>query len=212
MKLFVWDFHGVLEKGNEGAVLEISNRALADFGFSERFSIDDIHRLYGQVWYEYFKDLIPELPILKCKGLQERCHEIDLSGQDIIAKHIRPNDHAHYALDKISGKHDQILISNTTPTALEFFMNITRISSYFTSRAFAVDKFRTDGSKKSILNDFLVGKMYDHIITIGDSPGDVALTQVAGGTSYLYAHPGRQHRDCDADYKIHDLREILKEI
>lgn len=28
MKLFVWDFHGTLEKGNENAVLEITNRIL----------------------------------------------------------------------------------------------------------------------------------------------------------------------------------------
>jgi len=31
-KLFVWDFHGVLEKDNEQAVIQISNDVLKELG------------------------------------------------------------------------------------------------------------------------------------------------------------------------------------
>ena len=55
MKLFVWDLHGVLEKGNEIALLEISNIILKKFGYLEKFSIEDCIKLNG----------------LSCWGLQD---------------------------------------------------------------------------------------------------------------------------------------------
>jgi len=39
MKLFVWDFHGVLEKGNDEVVLEITNLALSNHA-SHRFGVN----------------------------------------------------------------------------------------------------------------------------------------------------------------------------
>lgn len=42
MKLFVWDFHGVLEKDNDLAVLDISNKVLEQSGYAERFSEEKI--------------------------------------------------------------------------------------------------------------------------------------------------------------------------
>lgn len=38
MILFVWDFHGVLEKDNEKAVVDISNQVLSEAGFKEKFT------------------------------------------------------------------------------------------------------------------------------------------------------------------------------
>jgi len=51
MKLFVWDFHGVLEKDNEKAVVKITNIVLSQSGYSERLNIDDCHRFYGLRWF-----------------------------------------------------------------------------------------------------------------------------------------------------------------
>jgi hypothetical protein len=48
MKLFVWDFHGVLEKGNDGAVVEITNIALQRFGYSRRMTIQEGEFLSGK--------------------------------------------------------------------------------------------------------------------------------------------------------------------
>ncbi len=55
MKLFVWDFHGTLEKGNEYAVLEMSNIILEKHGHKERFTELQCRELYGKKWYEFFE-------------------------------------------------------------------------------------------------------------------------------------------------------------
>tara|TARA_B100000315_G_C14385854_1_gene499607 strand:+ start:617 stop:769 length:153 start_codon:yes stop_codon:yes gene_type:complete len=47
VKLFVWDYHGVMEKGNEKAVTEVSNLALQKLGFSQRFTEEESKQLYG---------------------------------------------------------------------------------------------------------------------------------------------------------------------
>lgn len=47
-KLFVWDFHGTLEKGNEFAAIEMSNLALAQLGFHQRFGTHHATELYGR--------------------------------------------------------------------------------------------------------------------------------------------------------------------
>jgi len=37
--LFVWDFHGVLERGNEYAVQDVCNRVLKEFGINRHATI-----------------------------------------------------------------------------------------------------------------------------------------------------------------------------
>jgi hypothetical protein len=37
----------------------------------------------------------------------------------------------------------------------------------------------------------------------------MSLRDVAGGVTYLFAHPGTEFRDCEADFRIRDLRVIL---
>ena len=67
-------------------------------------------------------------------------------------------------------------------------------------------------TKQDVLREFLKGRSFEGIAVIGDSTADVQLVSVAGGVSYLYAHPGRPFRDCSAHYRIQDLREILREV
>lgn len=73
MKLFVWDFHGVLEKDNEKAVIDISNQVLKRAGYKERFTDKDNERLYGVKWYQYFEDLLPGLSNEGHLSLQAAC-------------------------------------------------------------------------------------------------------------------------------------------
>jgi len=61
-KLFVWDFHGTLEKGNENASRAITNNVLAKFGHKVRLSKHDAIKLYGKKWYEYYEYLLPNEP------------------------------------------------------------------------------------------------------------------------------------------------------
>ncbi|NQU78177.1 HAD family hydrolase [Candidatus Woesearchaeota archaeon] len=218
-KLFVWDFHGVLEKGNEGAVLENSNFVLEQAGFRQRFSLEDVTRFYGQHWCEYFAWLLPEEQSETHQELQRAAFTRSYESPDVIYDCINPTDHAHEVLDAIDQSlHDQILISNTNHETLPHFMKATGTDRYFPdNKHFAVDNHRNpEKTKQDVLIDFLRENQYSGIVTIGDSPKDIALIQFANGIhyrrSYLYAHPEKEFRECEADHHIRDLRDVLNEI
>ena len=219
MKLFVWDFHGVLEKGNDRAVLEITNRALTFHGHFRQMTESEGIALAGLRWHEYFAFLLPEHSADEWLKIQSTCFEIGHSQPEIITKHIQLNDHADLVLSSIEATdHQQILISNTVPKSLDMFIEIVGIEKYFPiSHRFAADTHHQKAvTKKNCLGEFL--KRYDcfeSIISIGDSPSDMSLIEQDGvpcGVGYLYSHPGRAHRLAKADYKINDLRHVLQEI
>jgi len=217
MKLFVWDFHGVLEKDNEKAVLEISNITLENYGYRERFTEEEIDCLYGLKWWEYFKYLLLNESHKKHLELQEACFYFQNS-LDIIRKYIKPNDNALYVLEEIvRAGHHQILISNTNPEALEMFIDAVGMGKYFKKKkkknSIAIDMHRKKGkTKNDALKEFIKDKSFDEIIIIGDSLQDMELKGIIGGKAYLYSHKERKFRECKADYYIRDLREILKEL
>lgn len=216
MKLFVWDFHGTLEKGNEFAAIEFSNIALEKLGFKERFSDEDVDRLYGLKWWQYFEYLLPQQSQETHMLLQQTAFDLNNTHWHLVKKHIRPNDHSIEVLTKITQSgHEQILISNTTQLSLELFLDVVGMGSLFSrGKAFGVDGHKLGGkkTKKDVLGDFLKSKSYSEIVIIGDSHNDMAMSEVAGGKRYLYVHPGKDHRDVESDYKIHDLRAVLEEI
>ncbi len=218
MKLFIWDFHGVLEKGNENAVLEISNEVLKKAGYKERFTINDCRVLYGKKWYEYFEYLLPYESHEKHMDLQEDCFMYQRANPKIIVKYIEPNDHVYEVLNKIhnSKNHHQILISNTMPDDIPPFLDSIKVSHYFEGKAFAADMHhQSDISKKDILKQYLKGKDIKKIVIIDDSPGNVDILSAADGIEtvfYYYLHPEINFKECNVDYKIHDLREVLREL
>lgn len=213
-KLFIWDFHGCLEKGNEKAVLEISNRALKHFGHKERFTEKEMDKLYGLKWWEYFEYILSNESHEKHLELQKACFNFQ-NASDIVAKYISPNNHAHFVLEEIKkAGHYQILISNTNPESLGLFIKSVKMEEYFSEEnSFAVDLHtKTDKTKNDVLEDFIKEKGFDEIIIIGDSQADMELKDVIGGKTYLYSHKEREFRECESDDKINDLREILKEV
>lgn len=215
MKLFIWDFHGVLEKGNENAVIHISNKALEKNGYEKRFLESDIDRLYGLKWYQYFSYLMPELSLDDCHKLQLDCFENQFDNWLIIDSIIKPSDNSLDVLKKIkkSGNH-QILISNTRPNDIIRFLESVHIRKLFDDdKTFGVNSHQTNNSKIDILDQYLTDKKYDKIICIGDSEGDLELGRSVGAINYYYKHPYRQHEATDkADFIINDLREVLKEL
>lgn len=217
MKLFVWDFHGVLEKGNDQAVVEITNHVLKQHGYSRTLSIEEGELLSGRRWYEYFAFLIPGIDPHEYLRLQSHCVEISQTQPEIVSKHIRLNDHADHVLQNIEmSQNTQILISNTQPKSLDWFVKDVGIEKYFPpSHRFAVDSHsQPNQSKKDCLEIFLKrGDFPNGIVSIGDSPADMALIHNRHkGVGYLYAHPGRDHRVVECHYKINDLRYVLQEI
>jgi phosphoglycolate phosphatase-like HAD superfamily hydrolase len=205
MKLFVWDFHGVLEKGNDDAVLEITNFALDRHGYSRRMTQEEAFFLSGRRWHEYFK-------------LQTTCFSMSQNQPEIVAKYIQINDHAEFVLSSIqSSEHHQILISNTVPKSLDMFVSVVGIEKYFpSSHRFGVDSHhQISATKKQCLAEFLKDKNYESIVSIGDSAGDMALIDEeisVPGIGYLYSHPTREHRSAKCHHKINDLRYVLQEI
>lgn len=214
-KLFVFDFHGVLERGTEDTVVYISNRALEERGYPQRLTYQDCERMYGQLWWKYFEELLPHEGHETHLAIQQRAMQISESEPDLIRRFIRSNDYAHFVLDEItSSGHSPVVISNSQPGVMSIFIDAVNMNDYFQGdNVIAVGAHDHAGrSKKSAFAEFMKGKKYDGIVITGDSPGDMDLKSVAGGTTYLYSHPGKPFRDCEADYRIRDLRELLKEI
>jgi phosphoglycolate phosphatase-like HAD superfamily hydrolase len=215
MKLFVWDFHGVLEKDNEKAVIDISNRVLSNAGFAERFTDADNERYYGLKWYQYFERLLPDSSPEQHLELQTACFQYDRDNPGIITKHIKPNDFAIEVLGRLAQSNNkQIVISNTRQKDLFWFLDIVGIRHFFEDdTVIGVNAHQTHASKRDALKDYLKDKNFEEIIAIGDSEGDLALGKSFNATTYFYKHPHRKHGITEnADYAINDLRDILKEI
>ncbi len=216
MKLFVWDFHGVLEKDNEKAVFEITNLALKNNGFQRKITPQENIDLCGKKWFQYFEYLLPEETHDTHVKLQSTCIEIQKNDPQMISKYIKTNDHVFEVLETISQKHHQILISNTHSEALWHFIDLTKLNKFFDSKnAFSTNShFHPEKiTKRHIFIDYLKNHPeFNEFITIGDSPVDMEIIEGYQGKRYLYSHPHLNFRNCDADFKIHDLREVLKEI
>jgi phosphoglycolate phosphatase-like HAD superfamily hydrolase len=210
MKLFVWDFHGTLEKGFESAVLEFTNRSLEHHGYAVRMDQKAVNALYGKKWTEYFKLVLPEESPETHLKLQNYAISDQRNNPHVVAGCVRPNDYAEMVLEEISKKHDQILISHTDQTDIEEFVKAAKLDRFFPAgQCFGINAHQIGRAKDDALAEYLQGKHYDKIIFIGDSPHD--MIQVENAIHYLYAHPGKQFREGEAHYKINDLREVLKE-
>ena len=216
MKLFVWDLHGVLEQGNDNAALEVTNYILGKFGFTNELRFEDAKLLSGKKWFEYFEYLLPNENTKMHFDLQKACFEYSNDNFDITKKHITKNEYALDVLEQIhSSKHTQILISNTQQKSLEQYLDTLNIKRFFRKKAFyGVDAHTTPHiTKKYYLNTYLQNKKFDELISIGDSPHDMALASLhPKGKSYLYSYPERPHRKAESTYKITDLRDVLKEL
>jgi phosphoglycolate phosphatase-like HAD superfamily hydrolase len=220
MKLFVWDLHGVLETGNDRAVVDISNEVLRQFGHPERFTYENGVELYGRKWYEYFERLLPDVSHDHRLSLQDACFQLTEFNLTIQRRWLTRTVHAWEVLTAISHLHHQILISNTRSDNLELFLKTLQLERFFPdpSVALAVDGHSQDvhRTKTDVLSDYLAGERtgdsYEEIVIIGDSPSDMRLRDVAGGVTYLYAHPKFSFRDCVADFRIRDLRAVLDRV
>jgi phosphoglycolate phosphatase-like HAD superfamily hydrolase len=215
MKLFVWDFHGVLEKDNEKAVIDISNHVLAKAGYKERFSDEDNERFYGLKWYEYFERLLPNVTHSEHLKLQAACFKFAEDNLSVLAKHIKPNDHAAEVLEQIalSGS-QQIVISNTRQTDLIWFLNAVGMREFFDDHhIIGVNAHQTHKSKVDVLRAHIKDTQFDKIVVIGDSEDDLRLGREVGAATYFYKHPHREHEDTkNADHIIKDLRAVLVEL
>jgi phosphoglycolate phosphatase-like HAD superfamily hydrolase len=212
--LFVWDFHGVLEKDNEYAVVEVTNQVLEEFGRKEKLSLELCKELYGKKWGLYYKQLCPDLDPETIAKMVDRGIEIS-NTTDVIYKYIKPTEHSHDVLKEIiKSGNENMIISNTEPNALDKYLNSVNITNLIQHKIGA-DSHRKDpharNSKIPLLKEFLKNKNYNKLVLIGDSEIDIELGQAIGAVTYLFSNTNK-HPKINADFKINDLREVLKEI
>ncbi len=212
-KLFVWDFHGVLEKNNEHAVIEVTNQVLEEFGAKDRLDIELCKKLYGRKWHVYFKKLHPEADDAQLLKMVERGVEISQE-TDVIYRHIKPMDYSHEVLDKIKkAGHDNIILSNTHPKALDKYLDSVKIMHFIDHKigADGHSKINHENSKISLLGEFIKSKKYEKIIVIGDRDTDIEVGKSIGAVTYFFLN-GNNKPCKEADYCIDDLRDVLKEV
>jgi len=214
MKLFVWDFHGVLEKGNEFAVQEVCNKALEEFGVKRKVTVRECLNLYGKKWADYFRHFAPHLGKEDVHKMVDRAVEIGLK-EKIPFKYIKPMDYAHEVLKSIAKRgHMNIIISNSSPESLDMFLISVNMSNSFNHK-FGADGHRKNAhennSKEVWLRNFLKENKFDKIIVIDDFPAGIEMGKNISATTYLFSRTGNFPK-ANADYKISDLREVLKEV
>ena len=198
--LFAWDFHGVLEQDNEYAVLESTNQALLEHGYTVQATQQDIIELYGLPWGDYFRKLIPGIDDTSVKDLVTRCREL---GRPAAGIHCKPRVHAHSTLKKIKEEgHTNIIVSNSTQSDLEFFMKIIGVNPYIH------EAYGVRGNKHQAIKNH-PGE-YSKIIMIGDTENDILAGYMVNATTYLVQNG--DPRPTRAHHTITDLRKVLKEI
>ena len=213
MKLFIWDFHGVLEKDNEFAVKEVVDKVLSEFKINRKATVQECLDLYGKKWAEYYRYFAPDSNEETIHQMVKRAVEISL-GEKPALKHIKPMDHAHDVLKQISKKgHTNIIISNSSPKALDFFLASVNMSNLF-DKKFGADLHRKNAheknSKEILLKQFLSKNKFESIILIDDAQEGIEMGKRLNAITYHFSRNNNIHSD--ADYQISDLREVLKEL
>lgn len=207
-KLFVWDFHGVLEKNTEYAIREICEEVLDDFDYNKSVSLDEVKELYGRPWNEYYRELAPEAGKEEINDMIERSHEI---GKEIVLKYIEPREHAHEVLKKVKGAgNSNIVLTNSTEPAANFFLKELNLKD-LVEDWFALDSGKCESikSKHRVLKDYLRNSDYQDVIVVGDNEEDIRAGIRCGAKTYLFTE---EEGVTEAHEVISDLREVLDEI
>ncbi len=209
--LFAWDFNGVLEKDCKKATIEVTNRALEEFG-KPLMSEGKFQEMYGRPWIDFFKEMSPDSDDSEIDAMNARAYEISINEKPFL-KFIQPMDNAAEVLSYIKGRGcKNIVVSNNSHESLLILTDSVGLTEFFDERV-ATDDFESDSrkDKSDAIIEYVKGKDIDKIVVIGDHPHDIEEGKKVGAVTYLFSHTG-EFPDVDADYKISDLREVLKEL
>jgi len=216
MKLFVWDFHGVLEQDNDLALIEVTNIILKKNGFKAKIDLKIRNLLYGRRWYEYFEHILPDENYSTHMDLTCQSYIYNDTHPEVSTKYIKPANWAEKVLTQIQEKkHDQILISNTNTNSLNTYLNLVDLKKFFVDeKIFGTDSHRNKRPKTKFeyLQDYLIDKKFKEIIIIGDALEEWKMADKLRAKFYQYAHEGKNFRQCPICKRITDLRDILVEI
>lgn len=217
--LFVWDFHGVLEKGNDQAVQEVCNKILSELGHPKEITIQEVRNLYGARWSDYFNYLLPDFPC-EIDWCVRRALEI---GRGVAVYHIQANDYAADVLMSIQGAgHHNIVVSTSTPKDVKWFVEVVGLERYIDC-CVGIDPYRKHhqgaefdrvGEKAKAIQSYLQQRdcYFNKVVMVGDTEEDMKAGSLCGAITYRYMSQRSCYTVTCADYVIYDLREVLREI
>jgi phosphoglycolate phosphatase-like HAD superfamily hydrolase len=210
--LYVWDFHGTLEKGNELAVREICQAVFEGHGYYRKVTLKEVQDLYGRSWGNYFKALIPSLNEETVKAMVEEA--VSMS-EKISRKYIKPMDYALDTLLLLKTKgHTNIVVSNCRQYRVDAFLESIGLSPLMAAMiGLCEEKVMLDADvakqKAAHIMKFANGRKFDRTFVIGDKETDVDAGLLAGAQTVLF-NPRKTNVDTKAHHTITDLRDVLR--
>lgn len=212
--LYVWDFHGTLERDNEYALTESLNRTLRRFGYPGDQTVEDALRLTGKHFRTIYMELTGCTPE---QAAEMEAYSCSLT-EGVARKHIKPREHAHEVLKAIQGTGDtSILISNCGEDSLRLFLEMVGMENgYFDGRyctdsdhvgpGFDVAAYKLAHARGHIERE----GPFERVRTIGDRESDVELGLTLGAETFLLVPPGRPPPATKAHCVISDLRDFIR--
>lgn len=187
-------------------------------GIRENFKLRDVRRLYGISVADYLRYFFPQSTDLKIRQMMARV--ADVQNQKHLKKFVVPAPRAIEVLTKIKeAGHKNIVVSNSHPKHIEPLIEIVGMNNLI-EEVYAIDRHYTDQKVDSTQEKakIMIGVIQENnlsggqLIAIGDKAIDINAGLVVGAITYQYLRPGFPIDETDAKYKIHDLREVLREI
>jgi phosphoglycolate phosphatase-like HAD superfamily hydrolase len=195
--LFVWDFHGTLERDNDKVVHIVCNRVLQEQGITRPVSMEEVVALYGVPWAGYFRHLTDSKDE---NYIQQLCTRATELSRKISPMYTKPADGAEELLASLKrAGHTNIVLSNTTPDRLLEFVQLVGLIGYID------DCISSEGDKAAKLKKWLDGKRFDRIFVIGDREPDIEAGLAVGATTILVTKDSRPSR---AHHRVQSLLQI----
>ena len=217
-KLFAWDFHGTLETGTEVGFCEILRKLARENNYKTTIRLAEVRKLFGISILDYLRYFFPKLSDKEIYELRTQIR--DRQNRKHIEKYIKPAPFAHEVLRKIKAEgHKNIVVSTSSQPHIIRFLEIVDLTKYFDG-IFGTDRHALDKKFDIVSEKAKVVKSYakkhkipsKNMVVIGDREGEIDAGISLGAKTYQYIQPEIPHIVTRADFKIYDLREILREI
>src|SRR3990167_9397503 len=218
LKLFAWDFHGTLEQGTEIGFAEILRKLARENNYKTTIRLAEVRKLFGISILDYLKHFFPKLSDKEIYALRTQIK--DRQNRKHIEKYVKPAPFAHDVLENIkSVGHKNIVVSTSSRPHIIRFLEIVDMMKYFDG-IFGTDRHALDKhfdivkEKTKVIKSFAKKHKIPNknIIVIGDREGEIEAGILLGAKTYQYIQPEILHIVTRAQFKIYDLREVLREI
>lgn len=216
-KIFAWDFHGTLERGVEVGFWHILKQIAKERRIRENFKLSEVRGLYGISVAEYLRHFFPQSSDLALRQMRARIAEVQ--NQKHLKKFVKPAPRAIEVLTKIKqAGHVNIVISNSSPKHIGPLVDVLGMKKLI-EEIYAIDRHYSDAAedpteaKTRVLKDVIRRNNIGDggLIVIGDRAVDINAGLSVGAITYQYLRADLQLEKTSAKYKLHDLREVLRE-